>query len=63
MSRPLTNSQVRDAEALLHPYTDAVALHETGASGKVGARAAQELVSRDVICPAPSATPRPSARR
>jgi 4-aminobutyrate--pyruvate transaminase len=31
MNRPLSNFQMRDAEALLHPYTDAVALRETGA--------------------------------
>jgi len=31
MSQPLTNFQVRDAEALLHPFTNAVALRETGA--------------------------------
>ena len=31
MNRPLTNFQTRDAEALLHPYTDAVALRATGA--------------------------------
>ena len=31
MTRPLTNFQMRDAEALLHPYTDAVALRQTGA--------------------------------
>ncbi len=28
---PLSNSQMRDAEALLHPYTNAVALRQTGA--------------------------------
>lgn len=31
MSQPLTNFEARDAEALLHPYTDAVALRRTGA--------------------------------
>jgi len=31
MNQPLSNSQMRDAEALLHPYTNAVALRETGA--------------------------------
>ena len=31
MNRPLSNFQTRDAEALLHPYTDAVALRGTGA--------------------------------
>ncbi len=31
MTRPLTNFQMRDAEALLHPYTDAVALRQSGA--------------------------------
>ena len=31
MARPLSNFQMRDAEALLHPYTDAVALRGTGA--------------------------------
>ena len=31
MSQPLSNFQMRDAEALLHPYTDPVALRETGA--------------------------------
>lgn len=31
MSQPLTNFEVRDAEALLHPYTNAVALRQTGA--------------------------------
>ena len=31
MNRPLTNFQTRDAEALLHPYTDAAALRATGA--------------------------------
>jgi adenosylmethionine-8-amino-7-oxononanoate aminotransferase len=31
MNQPLTNSQMRDAEALLHPYTNARALRETGA--------------------------------
>jgi len=30
MTTPLSNSQVRDIEALLHPYTNAVALRETG---------------------------------
>ena len=30
MSKPLSNSQTRDIEALLHPYTDAVALRKTG---------------------------------
>ena len=30
MTTPLSNSQVRDVEALLHPYTNAVALRETG---------------------------------
>jgi 4-aminobutyrate---pyruvate transaminase len=30
MNRMLSNSQVRDAEALLHPYANAVALRETG---------------------------------
>jgi 4-aminobutyrate---pyruvate transaminase len=30
MNQPLTNSQMRDAEALLHPYTNAVQLRETG---------------------------------
>jgi 4-aminobutyrate--pyruvate transaminase len=30
MNQPLSNSQVRDAEALLHPYANAVALRETG---------------------------------
>jgi 4-aminobutyrate--pyruvate transaminase len=30
MSKPLSNSQMRDAEALLHPYANAVALRETG---------------------------------
>jgi 4-aminobutyrate---pyruvate transaminase len=31
MNQPLTNSQMRDAEALLHPYTNAAQLRETGA--------------------------------
>ncbi|HVH01457.1 MAG TPA: aminotransferase [Amaricoccus sp.] len=31
MTRPLSNFQMRDAEALLHPYTDAMALRQTGA--------------------------------
>ncbi len=31
MNQPLSNFQMRDAEALLHPYTNAVALRETGA--------------------------------
>ena len=31
MSQPLSNFQMRDAEALLHPFTNAVALRETGA--------------------------------
>jgi 4-aminobutyrate--pyruvate transaminase len=31
MNQPLTNSQMRDAEALLHPYTNARLLRETGA--------------------------------
>lgn len=31
MSQQLSNFQVRDAEALLHPYTDAAALRRTGA--------------------------------
>ena len=31
MNQPLSNSQTRDVEALLHPYTNAVALRETGA--------------------------------
>jgi len=31
MNRPLSNSQTRDIEALLHPYTNAVAHRETGA--------------------------------
>lgn len=31
MGQPLSNFQVRDAEALLHPYTDAVALRAGGA--------------------------------
>ncbi len=31
MNQPLSNSQVRDAEALLHPYTNAVTLRATGA--------------------------------
>ena len=31
MPQPLTNFQMRDAEALLHPYTNAVSLRETGA--------------------------------
>ncbi|MBP7241229.1 aminotransferase [Amaricoccus sp.] len=31
MTKPLSNSQMRDAEALLHPYANAVALRETGA--------------------------------
>ena len=31
MSQPLTNFQMRDAEALLHPYTNAVGLRDTGA--------------------------------
>ncbi|NNU79975.1 aminotransferase class III-fold pyridoxal phosphate-dependent enzyme [Halovulum dunhuangense] len=30
MTQPLTNMQMRDVEALLHPYTDAVALRQTG---------------------------------
>lgn len=30
MNQPLSNSQMRDAEALLHPYADAVALRRTG---------------------------------
>jgi len=30
MNQPLSNSQVRDAEALLHPYANSVALRETG---------------------------------
>lgn len=30
MTEPLTNFQTRDIEALLHPYTDAVALRATG---------------------------------
>lgn len=31
MNTPLSNSQTRDIEALLHPYTNSVALRETGA--------------------------------
>ena len=31
MSQPLSNFQMRDAEALLHPFTNAVSLRETGA--------------------------------
>jgi 4-aminobutyrate---pyruvate transaminase len=31
MNQPLTNSQMRDAEALLHPYTNAAQLRQTGA--------------------------------
>jgi 4-aminobutyrate---pyruvate transaminase len=31
MNQPLSNSQMRDVEALLHPYTDVVALRQTGA--------------------------------
>ena len=31
MNQPLSNFQMRDAEALLHPYTNAVALRGTGA--------------------------------
>ena len=31
MTQPLSNFQMRDVEALLHPYTNAVALRETGA--------------------------------
>ncbi len=31
MNRPLTNTQMRDAEALLHAYTNTPALRETGA--------------------------------
>lgn len=31
MNQPLSNSQMRDAEALLHPYANSVALRETGA--------------------------------
>ena len=31
MSQPLSNFQMRDAEALLHPFTNAVALRGTGA--------------------------------
>ncbi len=31
MNQPLSNSQMRDAEALLHPYTNAVTLRQTGA--------------------------------
>ncbi len=30
MNQPLSNSQVRDAEALLHPYANAVALRQNG---------------------------------
>ena len=30
MTQPLTNFQTRDIEALLHPYTDAVALRRSG---------------------------------
>jgi 4-aminobutyrate--pyruvate transaminase len=30
MNKPLSNSQTRDVEAVLHPYTDAVALRRTG---------------------------------
>jgi 4-aminobutyrate--pyruvate transaminase len=30
MNQPLSNSQMRDAEALLHPYANAVALRQTG---------------------------------
>ena len=30
MNQPLSNAQTRDVEALLHPYTNAVALRETG---------------------------------
>ncbi len=30
MNQPLSNSQMRDAEALLHPYSNAVALRQTG---------------------------------
>ena len=30
MSQPLSNSQTRDIEALLHPYANAVALRATG---------------------------------
>ncbi|WP_112321556.1 aminotransferase [Oceanibium sediminis] len=30
MNTPLTNTQTRDVEALLHPYTNAVALRQTG---------------------------------
>ena len=31
MNQPLSNFQMRDAEALLHPYTNSVALRDTGA--------------------------------
>jgi 4-aminobutyrate--pyruvate transaminase len=31
MNQPLSNSQMRDAEALLHPYANSVALRQTGA--------------------------------
>ena len=31
MTQPLSNFQTRDIEALLHPYTDAVALRQSGA--------------------------------
>jgi 4-aminobutyrate--pyruvate transaminase len=31
MNKPLSNFQTRDVEAVLHPYTDAVALRRTGA--------------------------------
>ena len=31
MTTPLSNFQTRDVEALLHPYTNGVALRETGA--------------------------------
>ena len=39
MNRPLTNFQMRDAEAPLHPYTDAAALRRPAPSSSSAARA------------------------
>ena len=43
MSQPLSNFQVRDAEALLHPFTNAVALRETGVAGHRARRGGARL--------------------
>ena len=48
MTRPLSNFQMRDAEALLHPYTDAVALR---ADRRAGHRARR---GRPGLRPAPA---------